>query len=158
MSKHTKANKCFKEETILQGRYESSDSEVQFVRPEIVVRDLMTIVFQVNRFFNVNAILIAGSTAMLLVLVVLLSLRLRKREMETMFRLGCSRGTIVWLQVGEMGIIFGFAMVLVLLGSTWVWVLSGDIVEGLLVSSQSENRGRLGRHQHALVREAGTVR
>ena len=126
----------FKEETILQGRYDSSDSEVQFVRPEIVVRDLMTIVFQVNRFFNANAILIGGSTAMLLVLVVLLSLRLRKREMETMFRLGCSRGTIVWLQVGEMGIIFGLAMVFVLLGSTWVWMISGDIVEGLLVNSR----------------------
>jgi putative ABC transport system permease protein len=109
---------------------------VQFVRPEIVVRDLMTIVFQVNRFFNANAILIGGSTAMLLVLVVLLSLRLRKREMETMFRLGCSRGTIVWLQVGEMGIIFGLAMVFVLLGSTWVWMISGDIVEGLLVNSR----------------------
>lgn len=126
----------FKEETILQGRYESSDSEVQFVRPEIVVRDLMTIVFQVNRFFNANAILIGGSTAMLLVLVVLLSLRLRKREMETMFRLGCSRGTIVWLQVGEMGIIFGVAMVFVVLGSTWVWLVSGDIVEGLLVNGR----------------------
>ncbi len=126
----------FKEETILQGRYESSDSEVQFVRPEIVVRDLMTIVFQVNRFFNANAILIGGSTAMLLVLVVLLSLRLRKREMETMFRLGCSRGTIVWLQVGEMGIIFGVAMVFVMLGSAWVWWVSGNIVEGLLVNGR----------------------
>ena len=126
----------FKEETILQGRYESSESEVQFVRPEIVVRDLMTIVFQVNRFFNANAILIAGSTAMLMVLVVLLSLRLRKREMETMFRLGCSKGTIAWLQIGEMGIIFGFSMVFVLMGCGWVWMVSGDIVEGLLVNAR----------------------
>ena len=42
----------------------------------------------------------------------------------------------MWLQVGEMGIIFGFAMVFVLLGSTWVWMVSGDIVEGLLVNSR----------------------
>ena len=96
----------------------------------------MTIVFQVNRFFNANAILIAGSTAMLMVLVVLLSLRLRKREMETMFRLGCSKGTIAWLQIGEMGIIFGFSMVFVLMGCGWVWMVSGDIVEGLLVNAR----------------------
>ena len=128
--------KDVKNETILQGRYESGSTEVQFARPAVVVRELMSMVFRVNQFFNANAILIAISTALLLVLVVLLSLRLRKREMETMFKLGCSRSTIAMLQIGEMGIIFGVAFVLLALAVSGVWLVSGDLVESLLVSSK----------------------
>ncbi len=125
-----------KNETILQGRYDSGSAKVQFARPAVVVRELMSMVFRVNQFFNANAILIAISTALLLVLVVLLSLRLRKREMETMFKLGCSRGTIAMLQVGEMGIIFGVALILLSLAVWGIWLISGDVVESLLVNSQ----------------------
>ena len=41
--------------------------------------------------------------ALLLALVILLSLRLRRREMEVLFRLGCSRGLMVRLQLVEWG-------------------------------------------------------
>jgi putative ABC transport system permease protein len=123
-------------ETILQGRYESGSTDVQFARPAVVVRELMSMVFRVNQFFNANAILIAVSTALLLVLVVLLSLRLRKREMETMFKLGCSRSTIAMLQIGEMGIIFGVAFVILAFAVWGVWLVSGDLVESLLVNSK----------------------
>jgi putative ABC transport system permease protein len=125
-----------KDETILEGRYASGSSEVQFARPAVVVRELMSMVFRVNQFFNANAILIAISTALLLILVVLLSLRLRKREMETMFKLGCSRGTIAMLQIGEMGIIFGVALILLAAAVWGVWLVSGDLVESLLVNSK----------------------
>ena len=128
--------KNVKDETILQGRYESGTSEVQFARPAVVVRELMSMVFRVNQFFNANAILIAISTALLLLLVVLLSLRLRQREMETMFKLGCSRGTIAMLQIGEMGIIFGVALILLAFAVWGVWLISGDVVESLLVNSK----------------------
>lgn len=126
--------KDIKSETILQGRYESGSAEVQFARPAVVVRELMSMVFRVNQFFNANASLIAISTALLLVLVVLLSLRLRKREMETMFKLGCSRSTIAMLQIGEMGIIFGVALIFLMFAVWGVWLVSGDVVESLLVS------------------------
>jgi putative ABC transport system permease protein len=96
----------------------------------------MSMVFRVNQFFNANAILIAVSTALLLILVVLLSLRLRKREMETMFKLGCSRSTIAMLQIGEMGIIFGVALILLAFAVWGVWLASGDLVESLLVNSK----------------------
>ena len=128
-----------KDVTILQGRYESgsgtSDSgNTQFARPGNVVRDLMSMVFQIEKFFNANAILIAISTAMLLVLVVMLSLRLRKREMETMFKLGCSKGTMAMLQIGEMGIIFGVASILLAIAVWGIGQGCGDWVESLLVS------------------------
>ena len=95
----------------------------------------MAMVFQIEKFFNANAILIAISTGMLLVLVVMLSLRLRQREMETMFKLGCSKSTIAWLQLSEMGIIFGAAGLLLAVSVWGVGLVSGDWVESLLVAS-----------------------
>jgi putative ABC transport system permease protein len=123
-----------KDETILQGRYESGTPTAQFARPGEVVRDLMSMVFQIEKFFNLNAILIAISTGMLLLLVVMLSLRLRKREMETMFKLGCSKGTILLLLLGEMAIIFSVAGVLLAFAVWGVGLVAGDLVESLLVS------------------------
>ena len=124
-----------KQETILQGRYETGKSRFQFARPGGVVRELMAMVFRVKQFFDANAILIAISTGLLLLLVVLLSLRLRKREMETMFKLGCSRSTIALLQIGEMGIIFGVAAIVLIIAVWGVWLAAGDLVESLLVNS-----------------------
>ena len=122
-----------KNETLLEGKYRVEKAELQLVRPPVVIRELMEVVFRVNRFFEANSILIAIATAMLLALVILLSMRLRAKEMETMFRLGCRRGTIAMLLVTELTIIFGVAAV-VLGGLIWfVWQSSGDVVQALLV-------------------------
>lgn len=122
-------------ETILQGRYQTDPNRNgrQLARPPVVIRDLMSMVLRVNRFFEANSLLVGLATAMLLTLVVVLSLRLRAREMETMFRIGCSRGTIVWLQVWELVIILAAATTL-LAGLVFaVWSVSGEIVQTLLV-------------------------
>ena len=120
-------------ETILQGRYQGGDQTAQFARPAVVMRELMELAFRINQFFDANAVMIALSTAMLLALVVTLSLRLRAREMQTMFRVGCSRGTIFLLQVFELAIILSIAM-WILAALIWVvWINSGSIVESLLV-------------------------
>jgi len=82
-----------KAETILEGKY-SQERLLQFTKPSTDVRELMSLVFRVKRFFDANAILIGVSTGMLLLLVLMLSLRLRAGEMQTMFQLGCSRGPL----------------------------------------------------------------
>jgi len=122
-------------ETILQGRYQTDPerSGKQLARPPVVIRELMGMVLRVNRFFEANSMLVGLATAMLLVLVVVLSLRLRAREMETMFRIGCSRGTIVWLQVWELVIVFAVAAVVLTGLIVWVWSISGEIVQALLI-------------------------
>ena len=48
-----------KSETILMGRYRGNAAEQQLVVPNDVINDLMKLVFQVKRFFDANAILIA---------------------------------------------------------------------------------------------------
>ena len=122
-------------ETLLEGRYQTDPNRQgkQLVRPPIVIRELMGMVFRVNRFFEANSILIGLATGMLLLLVIVLSLKLRAREMETMFRIGCSRSTIVWLQVWELAIIFTAAATLLSGAIAFVWSISGSIVESLLV-------------------------
>ena len=124
-----------KSETILEGRFQSEDAAAQFVRPSSSIRQLMSLVFRVKKFFDANAILVALSTLLLLGLVVMLSLRLRAREMDTMFRIGCSRDTIVSIQVAELAIIFLLAMVLVAIASAVVWTYSAQVVNLWLTGS-----------------------
>jgi putative ABC transport system permease protein len=93
-----------KSATMLKARYHVRDGE-QLLEPEAVIRELMGIVFRVKRFFDANFALVSLSTALFLGLVVMLSLRLRRREMETMFRIGCARRTILRLQVAEIALV-----------------------------------------------------
>jgi putative ABC transport system permease protein len=90
---------------LLTGRYQSRGATSQILTPSEVVRDLMQMVFRVKRFFDLAALLIAIVTLSFLGLVVLLSLRLRKREMETMYKLGSSRFTVFKLQAAELCLI-----------------------------------------------------
>jgi putative ABC transport system permease protein len=110
-----------KSNTLLEGRYESHDGQLQFVRPAAVIRELMSVLFRIQRFFDANATVIAVSTAALLALVMLLSARLRQREMETLFKLGCARGTAVGLQAAELVIVVVVAATLVMAVAWFVW-------------------------------------
>ena len=120
-------------ETILQGQYDVAKSGLQFVRPTNVILELMDMIFRVKLFFDANAVLIALSTVLLMILVVLLSLKLRQREMQTMFKIGCSRGTIAMLQFWEMFLIFGMAILLLIFAVWGIWLISGDLVQSLIL-------------------------
>jgi putative ABC transport system permease protein len=93
-----------KSATVLKGRYSVSPT-LQMLVPVRVIEELMGIVFQVKRFFDANFALVCLATLLFMVLVVMLSLRIRKREMETMFRIGCTRLTVFRLQIIELGIV-----------------------------------------------------
>jgi putative ABC transport system permease protein len=124
-----------KSETLLMGRYRGNSSAQQLVVPDEVINDLMKLVFQVKRFFDANAILIAVSTILLLLLIVMLSTKLRAREMQTMFKMGASRNTMAMLQLGELLIIFLIGLVLVAAASGWVSSRAGDLVRLVLLGS-----------------------
>lgn len=122
-------------ETKLLGRYLVDSADVQIVQPIAVIQELMGLVFQVKKFFDLNALLVSLGTLALLVLVLMLSVRLRKREMETLFKLGCRRGTMAVLILGEVGIILLVSAVL-LVAAVWLttWI-AGDLVQRLLVGA-----------------------
>jgi putative ABC transport system permease protein len=90
--------------TLIKARYGLSETHRMLV-PTEVVGELLGLVFRVKQFFDANFALITVSTILFLLLVVLLSQRIRQREMETMFKIGCSRSTVFWLQAVELVIV-----------------------------------------------------
>ena len=102
-----------KSEDLLRGRYGRRGAGAQILKPDVVVEELMGMVFKVKRFFDAHVALVTLSTIGFLVLVVLLSLQLRQREMETMFKLGSSRLVIARLQAAELAIVLGVSFSLV---------------------------------------------
>ena len=90
---------------------------LQALKPPEVVEELMGMVLRVRQFLDANYAFVATTTALLLALIVALSRRLRAREMETMFLLGCSRGTLFALQAAELAMIFAAATALALLAA-----------------------------------------
>lgn len=101
-----------KSSTIIKARYQAPGRSTRMLVPADVVDELLGLVFRVKRFFDASFGLVLVSTGLFLLLVVLLSLRLRKREMETMRKLGCSRLMAMWLQVAELGIVLMISVVL----------------------------------------------
>ncbi|MEO8494854.1 MAG: ABC transporter permease [Planctomycetota bacterium] len=104
-----------KSEALLMGRYLSPEETKQILRPVEVVDELMEIILNARRLFDAGMILLAAAMLLLVGLVMLLSLRLRQREMNTMFRLGCSRTTIFQIQAAELAIVLVLSSLLALL-------------------------------------------
>lgn len=99
-----------KRETIFEAQYQNNDQGLQFIRPAQSLETLMSTLFKVKRLVNVNTWLIGTSTALLTGLVMLLSLKLRQSEMETMFKIGCERKMIATIQLTELGIILAVGL------------------------------------------------
>jgi putative ABC transport system permease protein len=91
--------------TLLRGRYLEASSSLQVVRPGEVIDTLIENIFRIRNVLDAVILLVGLATMLALVLVFALSLKLRQREMDTNFRLGCSRATIARLMVAELVII-----------------------------------------------------
>lgn len=80
-----------KSSTIVRGRFEAGELANQVVVPVNVVEHLLQSIFRIKHIFNTVFILVGMATLLILVLIVTLSLRLRKDEIHTMFTMGSSR-------------------------------------------------------------------
>ncbi len=99
-----------KSRALLLGRFNTGHGDTQILVSTEVVGEMLGLVFKVKRFFDANFALFAVSTGLFLALTILLSLRLRRREMQTLFQLGCSRGTVFWLQAAELAIVLAISL------------------------------------------------
>jgi putative ABC transport system permease protein len=97
--------------TLLRGRYQAPGLAAQILRPVGVIRDLTATIFRIEAILHWIFVLVAAATLMLVALVVMLSLRLRRREVQTMYKLGCSRLKTAELLAGELAIIGATAVV-----------------------------------------------
>jgi putative ABC transport system permease protein len=98
--------------TILRGRYLSKEEFHQIVKPADVIDGLLQNIFRIKNVLDAVISIVALSTIIAIVLVFALSLRLRQQEIQTIFKLGCSRLTIARLVGAEILIIIMISGVL----------------------------------------------
>ena len=101
-----------KSATLLMGRYLAETSSVQLIKPVDVVQALMENIFKIRRVLNVIFAVVSVAMLLTILLVIALSLRLRQPEIETMYRLGCSRLKMAQLVTAEFGVIIVVSIVL----------------------------------------------
>ena len=119
-----------KARAILRGRYlgasgddprEARIQSQQIQVPGEVVAGLLANIFRIKNLLDAVILMVGVATVLALFLVFALSLRLRQREVQTIFKLGCSRSTIARLLTAEI--------VIVLMASTLLTALLLGAVE-----------------------------
>ena len=90
--------------TLLRGRY-LENQQYHIVRPTEVIEGLMENIFRIKNVIDAVIAIVGLATVLAIILVFALSVRLRQRELSTIFKLGCSRMTAVKLIAAEIVII-----------------------------------------------------
>ncbi len=88
--------------TLLRGRYLGEKELVQIVQPASVMGELLETVLTVRRYFSIAVAIVSTATLATMTLVFVLSLQLRRREIETIMKIGGSRIQIVGLIGSEV--------------------------------------------------------
>ncbi|UCH84446.1 MAG: ABC transporter permease [Candidatus Latescibacterota bacterium] len=100
-----------KSSAILQGRYVSQDEVVQIVEPTGVMKELLATILTVQSYVVAAVVVIGLSTLATAVLVFLLSLRLRRREIATMMKIGGSKSYVIGILASEILVVVTAAVV-----------------------------------------------
>ena len=90
--------------TLLRGRY-LDNPQYQVVRPTDVIEGLLENIFRIKSVIDGVIAIVGIAIILAIILVFALSVRLRQRELMTIFKLGCSRLTAVRLIAAEIVII-----------------------------------------------------
>jgi putative ABC transport system permease protein len=119
--------------TILQGRYLSKEETYQIADPEEVIDGLLQNIFRIKNVLDAVIVLVGLATVLAIILVFVLSLRLRQREIKTIFKLGCSRMTMVRLLGSEILIIVFSSGIICSIMVFVVSLFSNDLVRRLFI-------------------------
>jgi putative ABC transport system permease protein len=119
--------------TILQGRYLSEEETQQIQLPAEVIAGLMQNIFRIKNVLDAVVSVVALATVMAIILVFTLSLRLRQGEIQTIFKIGCSRMTIFKLLSAEILIIILASAVLCGILMAPVHLYADDLVRLLFI-------------------------
>ena len=120
--------------TLLMGRYQGAEEVSQIARPETVMTELLDTVFTVQGFVALALVLVALATAATAALVFLLSYRLRRREIETMVKIGGSRPSIAALLVSEVVVVLVTGVLLAGALTALTSRFGSEVIRGVLTS------------------------
>lgn len=101
-----------KARVLLMGRYQGRDDASQIVFPRRVMQELLDTVVSVERYAVAATMMVGFATMATAALVFALSLRLRRREFETLRSMGASRATLLVVIVSEMVFVIGVGSLL----------------------------------------------
>ena len=87
--------------TILRGRY-LENTAYQLIHPRTVIEGLLDEIFRIKNLIDAVVLVVGATTLATVALVFGLSLRLRRGEIETIFKIGCSRMTMARLLAAEI--------------------------------------------------------
>ncbi len=112
-----------REATIVQGKFRSHQ-RIQLLAPSGVMAEILGLVSSLKTFLDANLLLVLLACALFLALIVLLTLRVRAREMDTLYKLGCAKNTQAKLISLELLILIGagiaVGLLLALGASAWI--------------------------------------
>jgi putative ABC transport system permease protein len=91
---------------LLRGRYQK-EAGVQMLVPLTVIQELLDTVFVVRDYVVLAGVGVAGAAFVIMALVFALSIRLRKREIETIRKIGGARQRLTAILCAEIAIVVG---------------------------------------------------
>ena len=97
---------------LLMGRYQGEEESAQIVRPIAVMNELLDTILTIQSYAIAAILIIATATLATASLVFLLSLRLRRREIETMVKIGGSRGSVAAVLASEVVVVLALGVAL----------------------------------------------
>ncbi len=124
-----------KAETLLLGQYLSPDKTTHIVRPRAVMDGLLAKVLMVRSYMVALIAVVSLVTLLTIALVLVLSIRLRKAEIVTMFKLGCSRFTIASVLGSEIAILLTISFASACLLSLMTHAYGPALVRWLILAS-----------------------
>lgn len=122
-----------KSEAILQGRFLGKNELLQIFRPTVVIGELLENIFRIKNVLDAIISVVGAVTLLAIGLVFGLSLRLRQKEVETIFKMGCDRAMIFQLLGAEILLIIGISALCCACLVTAINVFSADLVRLLIL-------------------------
>jgi putative ABC transport system permease protein len=98
--------------TLLQGKYLGEDERVQVVTPRVVMDELLATILTVQSYVVAAVVVVGVSTLSTAVLVFLLSLRLRRREIVTLHKIGGSKRRVIAILASEIVLVISAGILL----------------------------------------------
>jgi len=121
-----------KSSALLQGRYLGDEERVQVIRPLEVMTELLDTVLTVQTYVVTAVVIVGLATLATAILVIVLSLRLRRAEIATMNRIGGARTRVLAILTAEVVVVVGLG-VLAAAGLTGLTAAYGSLIIKALI-------------------------
>ena len=117
---------------LLRGRYEEQGEDVQILVPLNVISDLLDTVASVKNYILAGSIVVGFATLVTAILVFVLSIRLRQREIMTIRKIGGTGRRIKAILATEIIIVLVMSILLAFILTMVVNQVGLDIIGGWL--------------------------